>query len=164
MRAKTTIDSSDGKQTTITIEYVKPDRVRVIQPDGGEVIAIKGKGAWQKTGDKWQPMGTQAADMFFTFLEPAAIEEMLKLIQVDSVQLVGPELLDGKPVFVYTYKTKIQSAGQPIEGSNKIWVGAVDGRAYRVETTSESLVNKGKQDHTLATYEYDVPLTIEAPQ
>lgn len=164
LRAKTVIDAADGSHVTLLVEYVRPDRVHVVQPDGGEIIAIKGKGAWQKKDDQWTPMGAQAADMFFGFLEPAAIEEMLKLIQTDSVQFVGPELLDGKPMFVYTYKTTLNMGTQPTQASNKIWLGALDGRAYRVETNSDSLAVAGKQDHTVATYEYDSPITIEAPQ
>lgn len=164
VRAKTVIDAADGSHITLLIEYVKPDRVHMVQPDGGEFIAIKGKGVWRKTGAAWEGMGAEAASMFFTFLEPTAIEETLKLIETDSVQFVGPALLDGKPMFVYTYKTKLDMGTQATQGSNKIWLGALDGRAYRVETVSDSPVLVGKQDHTLATYEYDIPIVIEPPQ
>jgi hypothetical protein len=83
---------------------------------------------------------------------------------VDSVQFIGPELLDGKPMFVYAYKTKVDLGNAVSNGNSKIWMGALDGRAYHIESDSESITAKGKMDHTTVTYEYDIPLTIEAPQ
>lgn len=168
VRASTLVEPADGNKVTLILEYVQPDRIHVVQTDptgqSVERIAIKDKGFWTKTGDIWQAEGADAAKLFFALLSSDALEESFKVIQVDSIQFEGAEQLDGKPVFVYTYKTVVDYGGQKANGIGKLWVGAVDGRAYKGESTSESLALPGKQDHTVVTYEYDIPITIEAPQ
>lgn len=164
VRATTILDSADGTRTTLILEYVKPDRVRVVQSDGAERIAIKGKGFWSKSGDKWENQGAQGADFFFAFLEPSALEESLKIIEVNSVQFAGIEMLDARPMFVYNYGTTLDMGTTKVKGTGKMWIGAVDGRAYKGESFSDSIANPGKQDHTIVKYEYDIPLSIQEPQ
>jgi len=164
VRATTILQSANGESQTLLLEFVKPDRMRIVQPDGGEQIAVKGKGVWRKVGDKWENQGAQMADMLFGLFEASAVEESLQAIQVDSVQFVGPDLVDGKPMFVYTYKTTVDMGGTKNLGTGKIWLGALDGRVYKGESDSESLAMPGKTDHTIVTYEYDIPLDIQAPE
>lgn len=164
VRAVTLIEPADGSQSTLTLEYVKPDRIHVVQSDGAENIAIKGVGFWTKTADIWEMDGPRAAEFLFAFLDAQALEQSFKVIQVDSIQFVGAELLNGKPTFVYTYKTVVEFGEQKSNGIGKLWVGALDGRAYKGESTSDSFATPGKQDHTIVTYEYDIPITIQAPQ
>lgn len=164
VRAKTVIKPADGSESTLTLEYVKPDRIHVVQSDGTERIALRGKGLFSKTGSTWQADGIDAADFLFALLDPQALAESFQVIQTDSIQYVGAELLDGKPVFMYTYKTVVDFGRQTARGDGKLWVGALDGRAYRGESTNDSLATPGTQDHTVVTYQYDIPITIEAPQ
>lgn len=164
VRANTNIETGDGSKSTLLLEYIKPDRMHIVQSDGGESIAIKGKGVWTKKDGKWEAEDAQMADMLFGFIAPEAIQESLKTMLVESVQFVGPELLDGKPTLVYTYKTKLEFGDTTSSGTGKIWIGALDGRPYRGESESESISTKGKLDKTLVVYEYDVPITIEPPQ
>ncbi|MDX1416765.1 MAG: hypothetical protein R3293_21365, partial [Candidatus Promineifilaceae bacterium] len=82
--------------------------------------------------------------------------EMLGLTLSD-VQLVGPETLDGRETFVYSYT---ETLGE-LTAQNRVWLGVNDGRLYRTESISEL---NGENLLTLAVYEYDVPLVIEAPQ
>lgn len=163
VRAKTLI-SFGGQKQTLVLEYIKPDRMRLVQGEDGEQIAIKGKGMWKKTGDTWESQGAEMADMLFGFIDPAAVQETLKSIKVESVKFVGPELLDGKPTFVYTYETSVDLGGVTNKGVGKVWIGALDGRIYRADSESDSLSSPGSKDTTQAIYEYNIPLTIEAPQ
>lgn len=161
-RQTTTIVSGDGKTSQLMIEYVAPDRIHLVSASG-EQIAIKGKGAWVKHADKWQASAPAMADVFFQALSPAGIDELLKTIQVKSVKFLGPELLDGKPMFVYQYETSIDLGGQSIKGTSKMWIGALETRAYRVESISDSIAKPGTQDKTTSIYLYDIPITIEPP-
>lgn len=164
VRAKTVLMPAEGESQTLLLEYVKPDRMRIVQPDGTEQIAIKDKGIWKKEGDTWEGEGPEMANMLFGFIEASAVEESLKNIQIDSVQFVGPDLLDGKPMFVYTYKTQVDLGGTKNNGVGKIWIGALDGRPYKGDSESDSMASPGKTDRTEVTYEYDLPLDIQAPQ
>lgn len=164
VRAKTVLMPAQGEPQTLLLEYEKPDRMRIVQPDGTEQIAIKGKGMWRKVDDKWQAESAQMADMLFGFVETPALEESLKTIQIDSVQFAGADLIDAKPMFVYTYKTLVDVGSTKSSGTGKVWIGALDGRPYKGDSESESAVVKGKFDRTEVTYEYDVPLGIQAPQ
>jgi hypothetical protein len=164
VRAKTVLMPAEGESQTLLLEYVKPDRMRIVQPDGTEQIAIKGKGIWKKEGDTWEGEGPEMANMLFGFIEASAVQESLKSIQIDSVQLVGPDLLEGKPMFVYTYKTQVDMGGTKNNGVGKIWIGALDGRPYKGDSESDSIASPGKTDRTQVTYEYDLPLEIQAPQ
>lgn len=167
VRAQTLIEGAGGDTSTLTLEYIKPDRVHIVQstPQGAaERIAIRGKNMWLKSGDKWQAQGADAAALFFSFLDPKALAQSLDVIQSDSVQFVGAEVLDNVPTFVYTYKIVVDYGGQKSGGDGKIWIGAADGRAYKVQSVNDSLTTPGKQDRTTALYDYDLPLTIEEPQ
>ena len=164
VRAKTTINLVGSESQTLLLEYVKPDRMRIVQSDGTEQIAIKGKGMWKKVGDTWESQGAEMADLLFGFIDSSAVEETLKSIQIDSVKLVGPELHNGVPTFVYTYNTKVDLGGVTNNGTGKVWIGALDGRVYRADSESDSIASPGKKDTTTATYEYDIPITIQAPQ
>lgn len=168
LRNQTLIVSAGGKTSTLVLEYIKPDRVHIVQsgPDGSaERIAIRGNGMWSKAQDgKWQAQGADSAALFFSFLDPKTLAESLNVIQDESVQFVGVEVLDNIPTFVYTYKIVATFGTQKTTGDGKIWIGAVDGRPYKVQSISPSLVTPGQTDSTTALYDYDIPLTIEPPQ
>lgn len=162
--------ASDGKVTTITTEYVAPDRIHMVtQMSNGatsEQIAVKGKGTWQLVKGKWTKSAFDLSTIAFEFLDPKNLDEMRKGIDIGQIQLVGADLLDGKPMLVYQYNLDINSTetgGSVIKGTSKIWIGATDSRAYKIEGDTDSLINKGKKVHSLITYEYDVPITIEVP-
>lgn len=162
-RATTTIESGDGKTTELVIEYVSPDRIHVIS-SSGEQIAIKGKGSWSKKGDKWEAAPAGMENILFQALTPEALDEQLKMIQANTVKFVGADLLDSKPMFVYQYDTVVDIGNnQSIKGTSKIWIGALERRAYRVESVSDSLSKPGTQDKITAVYIYDLPITIEPP-
>jgi hypothetical protein len=163
-RATTVTEDGSGAKGTIVIEYVAPDRLRVVQGTEQEMIAIKDQGLWRKSADtEWEAQGGAAAAFMFAQIEPAAIESNLKLIDVESIQFAGTELLEGKPMFVYEYTSSLQGGNETMKANNKLWIGAVENRPYRLETSIDSPVTPGTKDKILVTYEYDLPLTIEPP-
>ena len=164
VRAKTVLTSADGSVRTLLLEYIKPDHMRIISPDGAEQIAIKGQGIWRKVDGTWHSEDPQLADMLFKIIATSTVEETLKTIQIESVKFVGADLLDGKPMFVYTYRAQTDMGDVKINSDGKIWIGALDGRPYKGESTNDSFTTPGKLDHTTVTYEYDLALDIQAPQ
>jgi hypothetical protein len=163
-RATTNLESGDGTKSQLIIEYVAPDRIHVNLGGGNEQIAIKGKGAWIKENDTWEasPPGSEA--ILFSALSPESAEQTLANTKIDTVRFVGVELLNAMPMFVYTYESEIDmGTGATIQGMNKVWIGVVDRRVHQVEATTNSIVKEGAQDRVIATYEYDIPITIEAP-
>jgi hypothetical protein len=102
----------------------------------------------------------------FAFLDPKNIDQMRTSINLGQIQLVGADLLDGKPMLVYQYTLDVKSAvsGSPdVKGTFKIWIGATDSRAYKIEGDTDSLVSAGSKVHMSITFEYDIPITIEPP-
>lgn len=162
-RATTNIEPASGDPSQFIIEYLAPDRLHVIT-DGEEQIAIKGKGVWSKEGDTWEEAPSGFAEILFAALTPESVQKTLKTVQVNSIRFVGVEQLDGKPMFVYEYESVVDAGGgNSIQGKSKVWIGATDRRTYRVEAVADSASKPGAQDKTTVTYEYDIPLTIEAP-
>jgi hypothetical protein len=169
-RSHSVTTTGDGKTTTIITEYVAPDRLRLTTQasDGGtnDMIIIKGQGTWQLVNGKWTKSGFDLSTTAFLFLDPKNLEQLKQGIDIGQIQLVGADLLDGKPMFVYQYNIDLKSAGAggtDLKGTYKIWIGATDSRAYKLEGDTDSIVSKGSKVHTLITFEYDVPLTIEPP-
>lgn len=163
-RGTTKTLNADGTSTTLVLEYVAPDRIHMISNGATEQIAIKDKGAWIKSGGKWTSLGdATTANMVFGLLDPKAIDELLKQIEVSSVKYVGSEMLNGKPTFVYVYTTSFSTGTQMLKSNSKVWIDAADQRIVRLEALNDSLTKPGAQDKLTLDYEYDLPLSIEQP-
>jgi hypothetical protein len=166
-RSKTTTTSAAGTQTTTTLEYVNPDRVHLIMANGNETIVIKGVGTYSKTsGGKWAVSPVDLSSTVFGQFDPKTIEELKNSIVTSNVKLIGPDVLDGRPVLVTTYDTLVKGlgpGGSDIHGSARLWVGATDGLPYRRESTQDSAVTAGAKTTTVTTYEYDPNIKIEKP-
>ena len=79
------------------------------------------------------------------------------------MKFVGPDLIDGKPMWVYRYETTMDLAGTKIDSAAKVWLGALDKLPYGQESESDSFVNKGGKTKSTIVYEYDSDIKIEAP-
>jgi hypothetical protein len=66
--------------------------------------------------------------------------------------LVGPDILDGKPMLVYQYTLNNSPA--------KLWVGVADGLPYKVESVSKS---GAKTTVTISDYNAQIVLTPPIP-
>jgi hypothetical protein len=168
-RSTTVTTTADGKTGTSVAEFVAPDRIHEVINTGGrvvtEIIVIRGQGMWQKQNGKWMKLPAQAGETFFRLFDPKFYEEVRKGINIGTVQLVGADVLNGKPTLVYSYTTELDAGSNTtaLKGSYKIWIGALDHRAYKIEGNSESLLVKGGKNHIVSTFEYDIPITIEPP-
>jgi hypothetical protein len=50
-----------------------------------------------------------------------------------------------------------------LTGTTRIWIGAIDGLPYKLESEQDSVITKGEKTKTVITVEYDSSIKIEAP-
>lgn len=166
-RTRTIQTEASGKTSTITFEFVAPDRVHLTNNDGSETIAIKGVGTYQKpAAGQWIKSPFDFSEMIFAFMDPKALAEFQNSIVVSAVKFVGPDLIDTKPMFVYQYSSVLKGlgpGGSDINGTQKMWVGVTDGLPYKLEGDQDSAVTAGAKTHSLITYDYDPNIKIEPP-
>ncbi|MCX6029088.1 MAG: hypothetical protein NT169_07270 [Chloroflexi bacterium] len=161
-----TMNTEDGdKKTTMTIEYVAPDRFHMIQASGMEIILLKDGMYQRSTKDgPWNKLpGSMGSNIVTSILDPKNVEELKNTMSVDKVKFLGPELLDGKLMWVYQYDTTVKVGDTTINSTAKVWIGVLDKLPYRSESESDSFVNKGSRTKTTNVYQYDPNIKIEAP-
>ncbi len=146
--------STGGKTQSSVFEYVSPDSYHMNQVGGEEMIAIKGKGVWEKKAGKWSksPIPANLLDNILANVNPIAIidKERQKLNQKTTPQ-VGADVLGGKPMVTYQYADP-QGKG----GYVKFWYGATDGWMYKFEGSDQTSKGDG-------TIEYNIPISIAPP-
>ncbi len=146
--------TTGGKTEASVFEYASPGSYQVTQPNGDDIIAIKGQGAWEKKAGKWSKINLPAnlLDSIITNVNPVAVidKERVKLGAKITPQ-VGADVVGGKPMITYQYNNP-QGKG----GYVKFWYGATDGWMYKFEGSDST----GKGDGTI---EYNVPITIAPP-
>jgi hypothetical protein len=158
-----TVTSEDGgKSTTMTIEYVAPDSLHS-KTEATEFIVVEGATYIKGSDGKWQKSPMDMSGMISQVLSPEIVDEMAKNITVEKLKFVGPDLIDGKPMWVYRYETTMDLAGTKIDSTAKVWLGALDKLPYRQESESDSIVNKGGKTKSTIVYAYDSGIKIEAP-
>jgi hypothetical protein len=153
-----------------TFEFVPPDRMHVTLGNQ-ETIIIKGQGTWIKQNGKWVKSPVDMSTSFFGLFDPNNVDELAaelaKTTTTTPPQFVGPDLLDGKPMFVYQYTSTTKGLGpngSDIQSTSKLWTGALDNLPYKIESTRDSTGHPGQKVQTIVTYTYDPNLKIEAPQ
>jgi hypothetical protein len=158
-----TVTSEDGgKSSTMTIEYIAPDSLHS-KTEATEVIVVEGATYIKGSDGKWQKSPMDMSGMISQALSPEIVDEMAKNITVEKLKFVGPDLLDGKPMWVYRYETTMDLAGTKIDSTAKVWLGALDKLPYRQESESDSIVNKDGKTKSTIVYAYDSGIKIEAP-
>ena len=137
------------------VEFQPPDRLHMLVPgvlEGTLVdqdIDINVNKAWR---------GLAVKDDFlyaFCLLRPGG---EYALENIKDVQFANAEFLDKKPTLVFTFSADIKVAGIDSTSTNRLWLGALDGRIYKIVSTGIS----GKIRSTMtAELEYDPDLTIQ---
>jgi hypothetical protein len=157
----TTVDG--GETTNMTIEYVAPDSFHSKMSTGTELIVVKGASYMKGADGKWQKSPIDMSAAVKQILSADMIDELAKSITVDKMKFLGPDLLDGKPMWVYQYDTTMDLAGTKISTAAKVWLGVLDKLPYKQEGESDSVAHKGSKTKTSGTWEYDPNIKIEAP-
>lgn len=161
---RTTVTIEDGGEVNTTmIEYVAPDSVHMTMGPGVEFIILK-EGTWQKGEDgKWQKLPMDMSSMVASILDPAQVDDLMKDTTVDQVKFLGPDLIGGKPVWVYHYASRMNLGEETIASDAKLWIGVLDRLPYRGEGEGDSIKNPGSKLKTSVVYEYGPDIKIEAP-
>jgi hypothetical protein len=155
----------DGDTTyDITIEYVAPDYLHQIVGKN-EFVYIKDVGTWRKGSDgAWIAAPTASGAQVFAALDPSTVDELLKGVALDQVQFLGPQVLDGRPMWQYQFVTHTDIGdGKIIAATSKLWVGVADGLPYRTETESDSVLHEGAKSQSTAVSEYPTDIVRIQP-
>lgn len=138
---------------SMELEYVAPDRFRIKNTQGPEMVVV-GKDVYLETNGRWQKipgsLGASVPD-----IRKAWDKEGRKWIS--DAKFVGEESVSGKPAYVYTYFNK----GTEGVGANdsKIWVSKADGLPLKIEANYKS----GTLKSMTIDYDYDADISIEPP-
>ncbi len=161
---RTTVTIDDGGEVSTTmVEFVAPDSVHLTTGPGPEFIIMK-EGTYQKGADgKWQKLPMDMSSMVANILDPAQVEDLMEDTTVDRVKFLGPDLIGGKPMWVYQYASKMNLGEQAIASDAKIWIGVLDKLPYRGESVGDSVTKAGNKVKSTVIYEYDSSIKIEAP-
>lgn len=157
-RTLTLVETSDSK-TQLMSEMVPPDRLHVTMDSDGkrasETIIISDT-MWTRTGDgaAWNSGPGGAA--LLSMMSEKEIDATAN--SITDVKLVGPEMLNGTPTWVYTFTSDRADLG--VTSQVKIWIGALTGLALQQQAEGEV---GGVKSKTTQTITYDPNIKIEAP-
>lgn len=151
-----------GKTTTMIMEHVAPSSFHS-KTAGTEFIVVEGATYIKEADGKWQKTPMDMSGMVSQILSPEVVEDLAKHITVEKMKFLGPDLIDGKPMWVYQYETAMDLGGTKVDSAAKVWLGVLDKLPYRQESESDSFVNKGSKTKSTIVYEYDPGIKIEAP-
>jgi hypothetical protein len=144
--------TKSGKTSTDVMEAMTATAYHMVPSSGDEVIIIKGQGMYTKKNGKWtkSPVAASLLDSIIANVNPISYVGNLKQrMDAKVTPQIGADLLDGKPMVTYTYSAQ--------GGSAKFWYGVTDGWLYKFET------DDANGTKTVATIEYNIPITITAP-
>ena len=163
-RAHVTSSLSDGSSTAMVIEYVAPDRYRMVNDaqSGGknfkqEFIIVGGATYMKAPNGSWVKSPIDASGIVKAFRDPKMLDELAKTA---DVKFVGPDTLDGAPMLVYQY-TQNNPMGMNLKSTSKTWLSVADGLPRKTESDGEY---GGKKTKTLVTItDYNADIKIESP-
>jgi hypothetical protein len=151
-----------GKITKMIMEYVAPNSFHTTT-DGSEFIVVDGASYIKGANGQWEKTPIDMSRMTAQLLSPELVDELAKNITVEKMQFVGPDVIDGKPMWVYRYETTMELMGEKINSEATVWLGVLDKLPHRQEGESDSIMNKGGKTKSTIVYEYDPNIKIEAP-
>ncbi|HLL73787.1 MAG TPA: hypothetical protein VK421_00705 [Pyrinomonadaceae bacterium] len=160
------IDSTagDGTSSTSVVEYVAPDRYRMVveAKTGGqnvklEYLVVGGATYIKGPGGRWVKTPVDAGALIRGFRDPKMLDELRK---TTDIKFAGRDTLGGEPMLVYEY-TQTNPLGMKMKATSKTWLSAADGLPRKTETEGEL---DGKKTQTVVTIsDYNADIKIEAP-
>ena len=163
-RARINQTASNNTESTMLVEYVAPDRYRVVRDAGaggaGSELEhlIVGKDSYMRAGDgPWTKLPVDMGGMISSFKDPKTIEELNKGAEV---KFIGPDTLDGAPMLVYQYALD-NVGGLAGKTVTKTWVAVSDGLPRKSESDGEFQGIKSNTVFTISDYNTDIK--IERP-
>ena len=139
------------------VKFVAPDRFHVkylgTGTGAGMEMIFLGKDMYMNANGKWTKMPSTNTSL--PTLRDSFTEEGLKMLT--DVKFEGPDTVDGKSTYVYSYKNVTPVGNYPF--TSKIWVGEDTGLPVKifVEYTNGAL------NHMKIDYDTETPVTIDPP-
>jgi len=165
-RAHITSSAANGPNNKMVIEYVAPDRYRMVseaQAGGagkvpGQEFIIIGKATFIKgPNGQWIKSPMDMGEMVKAFRDPKVLDELAKTA---DIKYAGAETLDGAPMLIYEY-TQNNPMGMNLKSTARTWLSVADGLPRKTETAGEFNGVKTKTLITLSDYNTDIK--IESP-
>jgi outer membrane lipoprotein-sorting protein len=165
-RAHVTSTLADTAPNKMVIEYVAPDRYRMVRDGQGgsgeengrmEFVVIGDAMYIRKPDGGWARAPVNAGEMIKSFRDPKMLDELVKTA---DVKFVGADTLDGAPMLIYQY-TQNNPMGMNLKSTSKTWLSVADGMPRKTETEG---VLDGKKTNTVITIsDYNADIKIESP-
>lgn len=162
----------EGETRTNVIEFVPPDRKRIVSEEEGIEYIIVNNVVYARTetSGAWQQTSLPAS----TFMQENEVTEASVAETISDAKFLRSDTLDGKPVYVYSYHSSAGTSEVEIVNEIEIWIGALDGLPYKMFMDGQILSARtnpstGKSEleavpaQTTTQIEFDDNLTIEAP-
>ncbi len=148
------VSESGGKISESTIEFAAPGSMRmVMKTENMEQIMINGT-HYMKADGRWTRLPISTGNLIEQFRkDPATIDAFERTIS--GAQIVGPDVVNGKPAIVYRYHQAASLGGglASSAGWAKLWVGA-NGLPLKLESDAVGRVLMfGSQSRTTISYE-----------
>ena len=156
---------SDGNSHHTVVEYVVPDRYHIVADLTTEIVIVEQKVYIKQNEDGvWRESQIPVT----SFIDPDFAKRLEESIA--DIRFIGADSLDGKPMWVYQYrsKTKIGEAESTLQ--TKLWIGETDTLPYKMAVDGETAaidlstgkVTSVKSIETIL-FEYDSTIKIDAP-
>ncbi len=171
-RMRSVTASTSGFNSSMTIEFVAPDRMHAFtetnmpgQAAARREIIYIGKVSYVKAGDApWQKDDMGMGDLIAQMrADPKLIDELANEVEV---KYLGADTLDGVPMLMYQYSPE-NSDDKSKDIVSKVWIGATDNQQHQRESENDyESYPPGKTYHTKNTttfYDYNADIKIEPP-
>lgn len=123
-----------GETRTNSIEFIPPDRKRIVDPLENVEYVVIGEKVYAKTSGVWAETQIPAS----TFMGKEVDLEIIKETIADA-QWVRQDVLDGTPVFIYRYNSTTKPSDIELHSQTELWVGEADGLPYQMIVDGEIL-------------------------
>lgn len=167
-RRETSGNSGPGWAEVRVMEAAGPDRAHILidqsrpSPLRNEYIMVE-TDVYHRSGNAaWEKMPADQAKALGSLLSDAQLPDVLKFgYSGADLKLVGPQTMDGSPVFLYEYDVRAGDMDRKIE----IWVGANDHLPVRTHmlTVTKSWGTGPVTWQETTTCSYGAAVNIERP-
>jgi hypothetical protein len=151
-RMDVTVTQDETVTSEMSYEVVNPDKIHVVINSDGTIIEeiIIGSKTYMKLGETWSEFPLDVSSLMGMGFD-------MYQNNIKNAKLIGPDTIDGTPMMVFEFSYDLSGS----EYTSKMWVGLLDGYIHRTEADS---VVDDKPYHTVTRmYDFNQPITIEAP-
>lgn len=166
---KMDVTSPDGVTDSTRVDYVAPDRMHVVvqaESQRDEFIIIKGQGTWANVKGEWQQSTVDDSPIAFALFDQNVVTSLSQALTSDNVAYMGPDSINGQPMYVYKFTvTNSPAPTNPLisNGTYMIWLGSSDGQPYRLQGTFTNPSGQG-MDSVSANMTYTPVTPVQAPK